>query len=264
MLPSALAVEWAAVGWRRSSLRRLLLERSPSVKADLAVMVLGQAKVLDLVGRVMMLGASLISGAWIHQRLAAHGLEPGFAEAPWAVQFVICFVLYSFFDYWTHRIDHTHIFWPLHRFHHSAEEFAVVTAGRQHPAALVSIFVLNLPLSALGAPADVLLWVNVAVNVVGFLIHSEIESGWGWFGRWVLQSPLHHRLHHKLSMETPTGHFGLLPVWDRLFGTWTGGESAGMPIGVSAPYRHGFWIGPDLLRDYWDFWRGVLGRRAPE
>lgn len=264
VLPVALAVEWGAVGWTRSSIRRLLRARSPSVRTDLAVLALGQAKVLDVLGRVMMLGASLVSGAWLHDRLAAHGFLPDFAAAPWAAQFAAAFVAYSLLDYWTHRIDHTHLFWPLHRFHHSAEEFAVVTAARQHPVALVGVFVINLPLSAAGAPADVLLWVNVAVNALGFLLHSEIESDWGWVGRWVLQSPLHHRLHHKLSMETPTGHFGLLPVWDRLFGTWTGGERPGLPIGVAARYRHGFWIAPDLLRDYWDFWRGVAGRRAPE
>ena len=65
-------------------------------------------------------------------------------------------------------------------------------------------------------------------------------------------------------MDTPTGHFSTLPVWDHLFGTWTGGERPDLQIGVAASYRHGYWIGPDLLRDYWDFWRGVVGRRPPE
>ena len=263
-LPLVLIIEAAAVGWPRSSLRRLLLARSASARTDLAVMLLGQARVLDLIGRVMMLGASLISGVWIHERLAAHGLAPDVAAVPWAAQFVIFFVASTFFDYWTHRLDHTHLFWPLHRYHHAAEEFAVVTAGRQHPAALVGVFVFNLPMAAFGAPADVLLWVNLAMGVLGYLTHSEIASDWGWFGRWVLQSPLHHRLHHKLNMDTPTGHFGIMPIWDHLFGTWYGGERPGMPIGVAAPYRHGWWIAPDLLRDYRDFWLGVIGRRARE
>lgn len=263
-LPLVLIVEAAIVGLPRSSLRRLLLARSASTRTDLAVMVLGQARVLDVVGRVMMLGASLISGVWIHEQLSRHGLAPDFGAAPWALQFVLVFVASTFFDYWTHRLDHTHIFWPLHRYHHAAEEFAVVTAGRQHPAALVGVFVFNLPMAALGAPADVLLWVNLAMGVLGYLTHSEIASDWGWFGRWVLQSPLHHRLHHKLSMDTPTGHFGIMPIWDHLFGTWYGGERPDLPIGVAAPYRHGWWIAPDLLRDYKDFWLGVVGRRARE
>lgn len=263
-LPLALIVEAAVVGWPASSARRLLFARSPSMKTDVAVLLLGQARVLDVVGRVLMLGASLVSGAWIHARLAAHGLAPDFASVPWLAQLAIFFVLHTFFDYWTHRIDHTHVFWPLHRYHHAAEDFAVVTASRQHPVNFVGVFVFNLPLAALGASPDVLLWVNLLLSVLGYLTHSEIASDWGWFGRWVLQSPLHHRLHHKLSMDTPTGHFGIMPIWDHLFGTWYGGERPGLPIGVAAPYRHGWWIAPDLLRDYKDFWLGVIGRRAPE
>lgn len=263
-LPLVLVIEAVAVGLPRSSLHRLLFARSASTRTDLVVMALGQTKVLDVVGRVMMLGASLVSGVWIHDRLAAHGLAPDVAGAPWAAQFLVVFTLFTFFDYWTHRLDHTHLFWPLHRYHHAAEEFAVITAGRAHPAALVAVFAFNLPMAALGAPADVLLGVCLLMNVLGYLTHSEIESDWGWFGRWVLQSPLHHRLHHKLNMDTPTGHFGIMPIWDHLFGTWYGGERPGLPIGVSAPYRHGWWIGPDLVRDYRDFWLGVVGRRARE
>ena len=33
-------------------------------------------------------------------------------------------------------------------------------------------------------------------------------------------------------------------------------------IGVAQPYRHGFWIVPDLLRDYWHFWSGFVIRRT--
>jgi len=95
---------------------------------------------------------------------------------------------------------------------------------------------------------------------IGFLIHSKIDSDWGWFGRYVIQSPVHHRLHHKLDMSTPTGHFGMAPIWDRLFGTWYGDADQSLPIGVSAAYAHGYFIPRDMARDYFDFWRGVFGR----
>ena len=262
LLPSALWIEAVAVGWSRSSARQLVFAPTASLKTDLACFFLGQAHVLDVVGRLMMLGASMISGAWIHDWLkGATGWEIGPAPLPMPLQVAFYFLVYSFFDYWTHRIDHSRLFWPLHRYHHSAEDFGVITAGRQHPAAFTGLFVVNLPMAIMGAPADVMIYVNVLVVGVGFLIHSKIDANWGWVGRWVIQSPNHHRLHHKLDMSHPTGHFAVVPIWDRLFGTWYGDADASIAIGVDTPYRHGLFVPRDMLRDYWHFWVGFLGGR---
>jgi sterol desaturase/sphingolipid hydroxylase (fatty acid hydroxylase superfamily) len=223
LLPSALWIEAAVVGWSKSSARQLLISPTASLKTDLACFFLGQAHVLDLVGRLLMLGVSMISGAAIHAWLQSTvGLDLGPPSLPVPVLIPLYFLVYTFFDYWTHRLDHTRFFWPLHRYHHSAEDFGVITAGRQHPAAFTAIFVVNLPLAILGAPAEVMIYVNVLVVGIGFLIHSKIDADWGWVGRWVIQSPNHHRLHHKLDMSHPTGHFAVAPIWDRLFGTWYG------------------------------------------
>jgi sterol desaturase/sphingolipid hydroxylase (fatty acid hydroxylase superfamily) len=101
--------------------------------------------------------------------------------------------------------------------------------------------------------------VNLLVLGLGFLIHSRIDSDWGWIGRWVVQSPTHHRLHHVLDISTrPVGHFSMTPIWDRLFGTWRGDADQSLVIGVDTAYRHGFWIAPDILRDYWHFWKGLV------
>ena len=263
ILPSAVAIECMTVGWEYSSIRRLLFARTPSMKTDLSVLFLGQAHVLDIVGRVLMLGASMVSGIWLHDLMASKlGIDIDPSGLPFAAQLVIYFYIYTFFDYWTHRLDHSRFFWPLHRFHHSAEDFCVVTSARQHPAAFSAFFVINLPLAILGATPSVMIFVSVLVTTVGFLIHSQLTSDWGWVGRWVLQSPLHHRLHHKLDMTEPTGHFAMAPIWDRLFGTWRGTADPALAIGVTQPYRHGFWIVPDLLRDYWHFWSGFVVKRA--
>ena len=262
LLPSALWIEALIVGWPQSSARQLLFSRTASLKTDLACFFLGQAHVLDVFGRLLMLGASMISGAWIHNWIkTTTGLSIGPVQAPLLVQVVLYFLVYTFFDYWTHRLDHTRVFWPLHRYHHSASDFGVITAGRQHPAAFTGLFVVNLPMAILGAPADVMIYVNVLVVGIGFLIHSKIDASWGWVGRWVIQSPNHHRLHHKLDMSQPTGHFAVAPIWDRLFGTWYGDADGSIPIGVDTPYRHGLFVPRDMLRDYWHFWNGVVGRR---
>jgi sterol desaturase/sphingolipid hydroxylase (fatty acid hydroxylase superfamily) len=263
LLPAALWLECLCVGWRGSSLRHMLTGPSASMRTDIAVFLLSQAHVMDIVGKLMLLGASLISGLALRDWLGAtFGFEISVAGLPLALQVALYFLVYSFFDYWTHRIDHTRYFWPLHRYHHAARDFCVINATREHPAAFVSIFLINLPMATLGATPAVSIYVNVLVAAVGFLIHSRIDSNFGWFGRYVLQSPNHHRLHHKLDMSHPTGHFAMAPIWDHLFGTWHGDADQSLVIGVETPYRHGFWVGADLVRDYWDFWRGLFQRRA--
>jgi len=263
LLPSALWIEAVVVGWSQSSARQLIFAPTASLKSDLACFFLGQARILDILGRIMTLGASMLSGAWIHDWLkTTTGLSIGPAPMPLLLQVAFYFLVYTFFDYWTHRLDHTPRFWPLHRYHHSASDFGVITAGRQHPAAFTGLFVVNLPMAILGAPADVMIYVNVLVVGIGFLIHSKIDANWGWIGRWVIQSPNHHRLHHKLDMSHPTGHFAVAPIWDRLFGTWYGDADASIPIGVDTPYNHGLFVPRDMLRDYWHFWIGFFGGRS--
>ena len=261
LLPAALWLECAMVGWDRSS-ARALLRPSASMKTDLAYFLLDQAHVMGVVGRIMMLGASVISGVALRDLLFARtGLSIDPSGLPLWLQVAIYFHVYSFFDYWAHRLGHTKWFWPLHRYHHAAEEFCVVTAARIHPAGFVGIFLLNVPMPLLGASPQVMIWVNVLTIALGFVIHSRLETGFGWAGRWLVQSPLHHRLHHKLDMAEATGFFSMTPLWDRLFGGWSRTATANVAIGVDTPYRHGLWLLPDLLRDYADFWKGLVGRR---
>ena len=239
LTPLALGVEALVVGWERCSLRALAVGRTPSMDTDLAIFLLGQIKVLDVLGRILMLGASLISGAWLAAELKTRfGFEVSPRGLPFPAQVVLYFYVYSFFDYWTHRADHWWVFWPLHRYHHSATDFCVLSAERQHPASgLVGVFIINVPLAVLGASAEVMIWVNTAVGLLGLIIHSRIDADWGWAGRWLIQSPNGHRLHHKLDMSTTTGNYAIAPVWDRLFGTAVGEGSGVLAIGVEDPYR---------------------------
>ena len=264
LLPTILWIECLVVGWAGSSARQLLFARRASNKTDLAIFLMGQGHLTDLAGRVLTLGASMLSGGWIHDRLSAAlgfplTLVP--ASLPMAVQIAAYFGVYSFFDYWTHRLDHSRYFWPLHRYHHSADDFCVVTATRQHPAAFTGIFFVNIPMAILGASPAAMIYVNVLVISLGFLIHSRIDTNFGWVGRWIIQSPNHHRLHHVLDIsEQPAGHFAMAPIWDHLFGTWRGEADQSLAIGVDTAYRHGFWVAPDLARDYGHFWKGWFRR----
>jgi sterol desaturase/sphingolipid hydroxylase (fatty acid hydroxylase superfamily) len=262
ILPGVLWLECAIIGWKKSSLRALLLP-SASVRTDIAAFLLEHLHVTGLVGKLMMLGVSAVSGEALRVWLVAHtGVTASLAVLPLALQVLAGFTAYTFFDYWAHRIGHTRLFWPLHRYHHAAQEMVVINGGRLHPAGFVTVFVVNLPLPLLGVSLEAMLWVNVLAAILGLLIHTRLETDFGWIGRYIVQSPRHHRLHHKLDMTEATGFFSMMPVWDRLFGGWSERSDVNIAMGVDTEYRHGFWVVSDMLRDYRDFWLGLIGRRS--
>ena len=260
IVPAAFLIECVFVGWDRSSLRQYIVAPTPSMKTDLSIFALSQMRILGLVGRVMVFGLTIVTGEWLHDQIWRLLGLPDTAGAPFIVQLVLFFYVYTFLDYWTHRFGHTKYFWPIHRFHHSAEDLCLLTHFRQHPGDIMSIFVMNLPMGVLGAPPMVMVAVNLGILAFGLLTHSRLDSNWGWVGRWVLQSPNHHRDHHAVRRTPLTGNYSIAPIWDRLFGTWGEESDPSRRVGVATRYRQGYWIAPDLFRDYWHFWRAVLRR----
>jgi sterol desaturase/sphingolipid hydroxylase (fatty acid hydroxylase superfamily) len=251
---AALLTELLSVGWAASSLRHMCLVRTASWWSDAGVTVMNNAHLDRMVAAVLSFGLVFFSFSWLHDVLArATGIQIGLRDLPMLPQFAVSFIIYTFLDYWDHRLVHMRVFWPLHRFHHAATEFYVFTSVRVHPGDVTSAFLMTGPLVLLGISPQVLLAVIIFRVYLGSIQHSQIPSDWGWFGRWVVFPPSGHRLHHMLDTSQPTCNFALIPVWDHLFGTWRGPYSQQVPIGVAAPYRHGAWFFSDLWRDYWEF-----------
>src|SRR5471032_233404 len=61
ILPSAFWIECAVVGWRKSSLRALLAP-TKSMKTDISFFLMEQLHLTGIIGKVLMLGLSIISG----------------------------------------------------------------------------------------------------------------------------------------------------------------------------------------------------------
>jgi sterol desaturase/sphingolipid hydroxylase (fatty acid hydroxylase superfamily) len=265
LLPALMVVELAIVGWSDSSLRQLAVRRTRSARSDLAVFLYWLTPGHTVASTAFSLGVVLIPAPWLHQKLAeAMGVSIELGSWPLPLQVIAFYFVFSFFDYWQHRLDHTPAFWPIHRFHHAAEDFCVLTSVRVHPAVLTSIISCVIPGVLLGMTDAGFFWFLSLNLMIHYLIHTRINSDFGWVGRWLIQSPLHHRQHHKLDMTEPTSNYSLVPLWDRMFGTWAAANDPRLPIGVARPYRHGLWIIPDLLRDYRDFWLALTGRSRDE
>lgn len=173
---------------------------------------------------------------------------------------VFVFILVvSFFAYWEHRIWHTRLFWPIHRFHHSATEFNTLTNTRNHfTEVLLSPLFFTLPVSLLGAPLDFLFFYLAFIQYHGFVCHIDEEVSYGWVGKYLWTDPLYHKLHHSNDPAHMNKNFsGTLPVWDKLFGTFVYEEKP-VRIGVTDG-EHYARLGylKIFLKDFLDFLQNI-------
>jgi hypothetical protein len=92
------------------------------------------------------------------------------------------------------------------------------------------------------------------IRVNQYLCHSNLTTGYGWIGRWLLVSPRMHRLHHAVAPEYHDKNFTFdLVIWDRLFGTYATCQDADMAsisLGLELGPFNGDGTIKGVLRDY--------------
>lgn len=157
----------------------------------------------------------------------------GWMGAPWfelpraegwvlAAELALVLLVFDFLAYWMHRAQHAvPAFWAVHRMHHDEEHFNASTGIRQQWMQLIfGQLILTLPLAWLFGPLALhpaVYWVPVSVSVFQ---HMNLRLALGPLTP-VLMGPQLHRLHHAADPRTYNTNFAtLLPLWDRLFGTY--------------------------------------------
>lgn len=130
--------------------------------------------------------------------------------------------------YWGHRWSHEIPFlWRFHAVHHSAEEIDWLVNTRAHPldmvftrlCGLVPLYVLGLA-QPTGSPADLApVLLVLAGTFWGFFIHANVRWRLGWLG-WLLSTPTFHHWHHTETDHRDRNYAAMLPVLDRVFGTY--------------------------------------------
>ena len=259
---AVMLVELCFVGWKESSLQRVFVRPSRSAISDLLLFVLVQTALAKIIGSIMTFGVINIFTFHVKQNLA-----------PWQVQLAMNPFLYygvyllfiDFFNYWNHRAFHQFEFlWEIHKFHHAATEMTVFTATRDHPIERIfgTVFVV-LPVALLAPPASDVFWLTLFVATIGPLKHSALDLDWSWFGRYVIQSPRAHRIHHSVeSRHHNKNYASIFSFWDHMFGTWYEPGLERPTLGVEDnPYNHrGTWW--DILMCYRQSWAVVLRNAA--
>lgn len=228
------AVELAYVGYGRSGFRRVFFERSKSTITDIVYFVLQATGMIALFAAFASFG---LSYAITHAAQNATHLDLGGRLPGWA-HVVLFLVLSDFLSYWQHRLMHrVPILWRLHEFHHAAEEFNALTATREHPLEkAINMAVMVVPALVIGLPTAEFSVVIIAFGTIGLIKHSAIP--WhGWFGKYVIQSPRDHLIHHSRLQEHHNLNFAnYFPIWDHVFGTYYDGFAEGAEIGLDRDY----------------------------
>lgn len=222
-LLAALAAEWIISSRGRTSIDKFKNWKRSSL-IDLYSFILNN--IHKLAGWLNILFSFGI--AWFFEQAITRNIPEQFRlfviierHANFLVAAIVFVAIVSFFSYWEHRVWHTRLFWPIHRFHHSATEFNALTNTRNHfTEILLTPLFFTLPVSLLGAPLEFMFYYLAFMQYQGFMSHIDEEVSYGWIGRNLWTDPLYHKLHHSSSTEHINKNFsGTLPLWDRLFGT---------------------------------------------
>lgn len=134
--------------------------------------------------------------------------------------------------YFQHRAFHAiPLFWRLHRMHHADLELDATSGLRFHPIEILFSLLIKVgAVIALGAPAAAVIAFEIILNATAMFNHSNARIPLKvdrWL-RWIVVTPLMHRVHHSIAREETDSNFGFnLPWWDRLFGTYRAAPSVG-------------------------------------
>ena len=223
VLAVMLVCEAIVLGWEGSSLRRIVTMHSPSTQRDVLLYGAQIMRVMPFLTTALTFGAAYVTGLFANALIVSMlFIDVRVRTGSFALDAALFVVVFSFVEYWDHRILHTKTFWRLHRLHHTAIELNMLTSGRNPPALfafepLLRVWVAGL----LATPPEFLVFWGVFHHAHQLLSHSMVGWDFGWFGRWVVVSPVAHRIHHSRKREHHNKNFSnFLTIWDRIFGTW--------------------------------------------
>jgi sterol desaturase/sphingolipid hydroxylase (fatty acid hydroxylase superfamily) len=130
--------------------------------------------------------------------------------------------------YWGHRWSHElPLLWRFHAVHHSAEHINFLVNTRAHPIDMVFTRLCGLPLlyatglaSTMGPhPTLIPAMVLFVGSMWSFFIHANVRWRFGLFEE-VLATPAFHHWHHTYDDHKDRNYSSMVPVMDRIFGTF--------------------------------------------
>ena len=147
----------------------------------------------------------------------------------WA--WLVLFFLDDFAYYWFHRMNHeVRIFWAGHVAHHSSQHLNFGTALRQGAGERIHKYFFWIWIPLLGFD-PLMMFVVLSINLIyQFWVHTELVDKLPAWIELIFNTPSHHRVHHASNARyLDRNHAGVLIIWDRIFGTFSGEKEADPP-----------------------------------
>ena len=141
---------------------------------------------------------------------------------PFVVELLFAFFVTDLFQYWAHRIFHSHTYlWRFHSVHHSTKNMDWLAGSRTH---FIDIFftraVTFIPLYVFGFSTITFNTYIVFMAIHAVLIHSNTRINFG-FLKYIIATPQYHHWHHCEDPKYYGKNFAtIFPFIDKIFGTY--------------------------------------------
>jgi sterol desaturase/sphingolipid hydroxylase (fatty acid hydroxylase superfamily) len=141
----------------------------------------------------------------------------------WIAAYALASLVYDFFYYWFHRIQHASPYlWRFHKVHHLLREMSAWNSYHHFTEEIFRIPFVFMPLVMLinvnpGTAPIVIIPAIVSIHVL--FIHSCTRVNFCWF-RHVAADNRYHRIHHSIEPQHKDKNFAAFSsIWDQLFRT---------------------------------------------
>jgi len=151
------------------------------------------------------------------------GLLP---NAPFIVGLVATALVYEFFQYWFHRLNHEGpgklgaFLWKMHAAHHLPDKVYLVMHGVMHPLnAIANTAISSSIILLMGASQEALFVLLMFRGLHGLISHFNVDIRAG-FLNYIFAGTELHRYHHSADLSETKNYGSFLIFWDIVFGTF--------------------------------------------
>ena len=217
LLPATILIyEAIKVGYKNSSLKRMLNNESASANIDYIYFLIRCSGLMHLLAYLFSLGLCF----WLAEKFSQYfdfGLMRG---SPFILQFITYGLLHSLLFYWSHRLMHTKFLWEIHKVHHSAQEMNIVTPFRNHPVDMgINLILFSAPIAIFGFDPYPIVLYSILNGAYQCFVHSNFNYSHSFFQRLFI-TPEAHRIHHSANPMHWGKNYGILTLWDVVFKTY--------------------------------------------